>query len=155
MAAKTGKTRPLRGRAALKSAAAALGYEWGMARASALRLGVAMKHDDQVAVNMALECFLLHARNIRDFFAADGRPNDVLSRDFFGRPIRVALPLLRSSRMQNRLNRRVAHLSYSRSYLGRFFPVDKLLAEIETAMTRFEKRLRSRDPDLADALINA
>ena len=154
MAAKTVKTRPLRGRAALKSAAADLSYEWGMARASAFRLGVAIKHGDQVGTNMALECFLLHARNIRDFFAADGHPNDVLSRDFFGRPIRVALPLLRSSRMRNRLNRRVAHLSYSRSYLGRSFPVDKLLAEIETAMTRFEKRLRSRDPDLADALIN-
>ncbi len=154
MAAKTAKTRPLRGRAALKSVATDLGYEWGMARASAFRLRIAMQQGDQVGKNMALECFLLHARNIRAFFDGEGRENDVLSRDFLDRPIRVALPLLRSSRMQDRLNRRVAHLSYSRSYLGKSFPVNQLLAEIETAMIRFEKRLRSRDPDLADALIN-
>jgi hypothetical protein len=103
---------------------------------------------------MALECFLLHARNIRAFFDAEGRENDVLSRDFLGRPIRVAMPTLRSSQMQDRLNRRVAHLSYSRSYLGKSFPVEKLMGEINAAMARFEERLRSRDPDLADALVN-
>ncbi len=122
--------------------------------AFAARLSVAKRLGDQVGTNMALECFLLHARNIRAFFDAEGRENDVLSRDFLGRPIRVAMPTLRSSQMQDRLNRRVAHLSYSRSYLGKSFPVEKLMGEINAAMARFEERLRSRDPDLADALVN-
>ena len=150
--AKTPKHRPSRGTAWLKSAADDVGYEWWMARESAVRLGVAIEAGDQVNVNMALECFLLHARNIRDFFGAHGKPDDVLSRDFLGRPMRVRMSLLRSRGLRDRLNRRVAHLSFSRSRLKRDFPVGDLLIEIDAAMTQFEQRLRAQDPMLADSL---
>jgi hypothetical protein len=151
----TAASRPKRGKKALKAAAKDLGYEWLMVRSSVQASLAAAARRDGVAKNIALERFLLHARNIRDFFRANGRRDDVLARDFLGTPIRVRMPVLRSRTIGTRLNRRVAHLSHSRARLGRRWPVSKLLAEIENAMTRFEQRLREVDPKLADILIGA
>jgi hypothetical protein len=101
---------------------------------------------------MALEAFLIHARNIRDFFATPKRPkpDDVLAADFLGRPIRVRLTRLRSPAMRRRLNKQVAHLSYARSRLSKSWPVGQLMSEINAAMQQFERRLRKIDAGLAN-----
>lgn len=149
------KPRVKRRRAALKTLADDVGYEWWMARESAARIATAKHARDQVGTNMALECFLVHARNIRDFFARNGRRNDVLARDFLGHLTVVRLPFLRNTRTRRRLDRRVAHVSYSRSRLRRDWPVRTILAEIDRAMAKFERQLRAKDSELADALIGA
>lgn len=145
-------TRLLRGRRALKSAAQDLGYEWNMARIAVRLLSLAQRARSQVMVNLTMETFLLHARNLRDFFATSGQPEDVLASDFLGRPLRVRMPLLRSAKIRRRLNKRIAHVSYSRSRLGRQWDVRTLATEIDEAMEAFVTRLSTIDAQLADKI---
>jgi len=144
--------RPLCGDRALISAADDLAYEWDMARKAAALLARAHAADNQDLVNLFLEAFLLHARNIRDFLAWSNNPNDVIASDFVGRPVRVRMPLLRSRKVRARLNKRIAHLSYSRSRLGRHWNVGVLVAEIDTAMDAFLRRLAQVRPKLVKRL---
>ena len=79
----------------------------------------------------------------------------VIGADFVGRPVRVRMPLLRSPKVRDRLNRRIAHLSYSRSRLGRNWNVPVILAEIEVAMEAFLDRLARVQPLLMKRLVRA
>jgi hypothetical protein len=151
---KTRKPRRRRGPKALASAADDLNYEWKMARVSAQALERAYVANDVWAKNIALESFLVHARVIRDFYAASASDNDVLAIDFLGSSPRVRLPLLRSRAIRTRLNRRIAHLSFSRSRLKRAWDVSTLLNEINAAMTAFVALLAKRDAKLA-AIVGA
>jgi hypothetical protein len=151
---KTRKARRKRGRQALASAADDLNYEWKMARVSARALERAYTANDLWAKNIALEAFLVHARVIRDFFASSASDNDVLAIDFLGSRPKVRLSLLRSPAIRTRLNRRIAHLSFSRSRLKRAWDVRTLLNEINDAMTTFVALLAKRDAKLA-AIVGA
>ena len=148
------KPRRKRGLQALASAADDLNYEWKMARVSARRLDRAQAAHDVWATNIALEAFLVHARVIRDFYASSASDNDVLAIDFLGSRPRVRLPLLRSGVIRTRLNRRIAHLSFSRSRLKRAWNVQTLLNEINGAMTTFVALLAKRNAKLA-AIVGA
>ena len=150
----TTPSRPKRGRKALASAANDLNYEWKMAIVAAKALAQAQGAGDQWAQNIALESFLVHAGIIRDFFAAAGPANDVIARDFLGSVPKVRLTLLRSSPIRARLNRRIAHLSYSRTRLKRVWDVRRLLSEINGAMMDFVALLAHRDRKLA-AIVGA
>jgi hypothetical protein len=146
--------RSRRGEKALASAADDLNYEWKMARISAAALARASLAGSVWAQNIALESFLIHARVIRDFFASSGSDNDVLATDFLGSVPRVKLPLLRSHSIRTRLNRRIAHLSFSRSRLKRAWNVRQLLNEINGAMNHFLVLLAVQDSRLA-AIVGA
>lgn len=146
--------RPTHGIAALSSAVSDLAYEWWMAHEAAERIRLTAAANDVSGKNMALESFCIHARNIRAFFDAKGRKNDVLSRDFFGRPMRVRLSRLRNKSMRRRIDRRIAHLSFSRSRLKREFPVKQLLTEIDGAMFAFLRRLEDEHPKLTEAFLS-
>ena len=98
---------------------------------------------------------IYHARNIRDFLAWSNNPNDVVASDFVGRLVRVRMPLLRSSKVRERLNRRIAHLSYSRLRLGREWDVPLLITEIDSAMGAFLRRLEQVQPALVNRLRGA
>src|SRR6266571_4199982 len=100
----TSPSRPKRGRKALASVADDLNYEWKMANVAARALAQAQGMNDVWAQNLALESFLVHARIIRDFFAASGSTDDVLARDFLGSDPKVRLTLLRSNPIRKRLN---------------------------------------------------
>lgn len=126
---------------ALRSAAEALHYEWGMIHVSRGQIVLAKKAHDQALENTALESFLIHARNISDFFQVGGREDDVLARDFLGLTPRVKLPYIRKHK--KRLNRRLAHLSYSRPRLKREWPTGLMLREIDRAMNLFQDRLKA------------
>jgi hypothetical protein len=72
---------------------------------------------DKEAMNRALECFLLHARNLYDFFFMRPRfPDDVLAEHFFSTGWAVngsgLCPYLFNER--ERLNQSIQHLSYNR-----------------------------------------
>jgi hypothetical protein len=126
-----------------------------MARTAATRIRDAQQVGDEIGESMALESFLVHARNLRDFFARNGRDNDVLARDFLGRLASVRLPFLRRTATRHRLDRRIAHISYSRSKLKRDWPVTTILNELDAAMAKFERELRAASPRLADSLVVA
>ncbi len=147
--------RPFRGQRALMSAFEGLAYEWDMARKAAVLLAREHAVGNQDLVNLLLEAFLLHARNIRDFLAWSNNPNDVVASDFVRHPVRVRMPLLRSRKVRERLNRLVAHLSYSRSRLGREWDVPVLIAEIDSAMGAFLRRLEQVQPALVKRLRGA
>ena|SRR2546425_13174968 len=143
------RPRRTRGIRALTSAADDLNYEWKMANVSAAALARAITSRDVWAQNIALESFLVHARVLRDFFSSKASDNDVLARDFLGSVPRVKLTHLRSQRIRMRLNRRIAHLSFSRSRLKRAWDVRRLLNEINQAMEAFLVVLSTQKPRLA------
>ncbi len=149
------KPRPKRGVAILTSVARDLRYEWDMARTSALLLHRAAEDRNQLLVNVFLEDFLLHARNLRDFFAPSARPDDVLACDFLGSTPRLALPHLRSTEIRNRLNRRISHLSFTRPRFRAGWNVPRLLREIDAAMIFFVARLRMAHPTIAAPVFGA
>jgi hypothetical protein len=128
-----------------------------MCQASFDTVITALVDKDPDLKSIALESFCIHARNIRDFFATSGRAkrDDVLAADFLGRPMRVRLTHLRSVAVRNRLNKRIAHLSYARARLGRLWNIQRIKAEIDTAMHQFEARLRVVDPSLAAIVAGA
>lgn len=126
-----------------------------MVRATARALALAEQSGDLLLKNMALESFLVHARNIRDFFGTAGKDDDVLVADFMRSPPGVKMPLLRSKAIRVRLNRRIAHLSFSRSRLKNEWAVGRLLKEIDTTMSCFVEHLRKVSPMLASIVDGA
>ncbi len=135
--------RKARGRSALKSAAGTVEYEFRMFVVGCAALSRAPTPEEK---NLVLEALLIHARNLRDFFAPSGRSNDILARDFVSRMPRIAMPYLRSNTSRNRLNRLIAHLSYSRPRLGKNWDIHRLVHEVEAAMSAFLKRLKEERP---------
>jgi hypothetical protein len=110
----------------------------------------AIANRDATGKNMALECFLIHARNIRDFSGADGESDDVLARDFLSRSPRLRMTLLRGKPVRRRMNKPVAPISCSRARLGRRWEVAARLGEVDAATSVFEQWLRRLDNRLAD-----
>ena len=133
--------RKVRGPAALKSAAATIVYEFQMLLVGhqVMRSGPTPEEN-----NLALEAFLVHARNLLEFFATSGYPDSILAKDFVSQMPRIAMPYLRSNR--KRLHRRLAHPSYSRPRLGRGWELDRLVWEVGTAMGAFLERLEEERP---------
>ena len=73
---------------------------------------------EDVKKNMALECFLLHFRNLRSFLCpgSDAPTDDILAGDFLGwrkvKDVAEILPLAVTGK--ERLDKMLAHLSYAR-----------------------------------------
>lgn len=135
--------RKVRGPAALKSAAITIEYEYRMLLVGCAALGRAPTTEER---NLVLEALLIHARNLRDFFAKSGNNDDILARDFVSQMPRIAMPYLRSRTRRKRLNRGLAHASYSRPRLGGEWNVQIIGRELEVAMRRFLERLKEESP---------
>ena len=101
---------------------------------------------NQVSVNAALEVMLIHARNLLEFFTVGGRSNDIKMRDFLAFPPRIALPYLRKNR--KRINRKLAHPSYSNSRMSSSWSFREIESEIDSAMQSFLDRLKRDEPRL-------
>ena len=135
--------RKVRGTAALKSAATTIEYEYRMLLVGCLALGRAPTPEEH---DLVLEALLIHARNLRDFFAKSGNNNDILARDFVSQMPRFAMPYLRSKSRRNGLNRSLAHASYSRPRLSGEWNIQIIGQELEVAMRRFLERLKEESP---------
>ena len=117
-----GKKRPIRKESELHGAAAHVDYEIEMLAYAASYVGgwYSSPHTTPVGnpKNMALESFLLHFRNLRAFLCPSIQPisvDDVCASDFINAP--EARDLGTASRLsvdQERINKMLAHLSYSR-----------------------------------------
>ena len=136
----------------LRAAACTMTYEHRMFIASArVLMNRPPRATDQMSVligNMALESSLIHARNLRDFFSPNGRKDDILARDFVSPLPRIALPYLRNKSTDRRLNRLLAHPSYSRTKLVGKWDISTLCREVEAAWQSFLRRLEDQEPGL-------
>jgi hypothetical protein len=99
---------------------------------------------DRVLRNLSLEAFLLHARNLRDFFVGTGDKRDILVIDYLPKKPRFRLPTL--YRTWNRLDKLLAHPSYQRPRLKKYWPVVAMHKELLAAWDLFLKRLATGDP---------
>jgi len=86
--------------------------------------------------NMAIESFLLHVRSISDFLCPPSnlKDDDVIASDFVG-SWRCPPPLPENDRL--RINKRLAHVSYSRGALPAEWSVDLILERVSTPYSLF------------------
>ncbi len=95
--------------------------------------------------NLLLEGFLLHARILRDFFIADPKQDDVSARHFFDDPSQwrarssSLCPYLKAN--TERLNKKLAHLTYSRLTEEEQWDFRAIQAEIALAREAFRSAL--------------
>lgn len=94
--------------------------------------------------NATLEAFLIHVRNLRDFFVGTDNWDDILAIDFVSPRPRFRFPTLRS--LRHRLDKRLAHPSYKRARGKDQWPVGALLTELTDAWTLFLRRLATANP---------
>ena len=104
---------------------------------------------NQLTQNMALESFLVHVRNLREFlYDAGTNPDDVVAGDFFPGPgqwegIRPPMPkVIEENRY--RLNKSLAHISYSRlKYKGptKEWPSQQIASELLAVVRVFLRNL--------------
>jgi len=143
--------RPKRDRWHLMDIAYDLAYEWWMAAEAANRLDtLRVDENKRWETNTAFEAFLVHGRNLRDFFLGSFNPDDVIVEDFLGSSISVEIRKLNSAVIDIWIAKRVLHLSHSRLTLPREWRHRHLMEEIDGAMRSFVAALRATDPELAD-----
>lgn len=101
---------------------------------------------------LALECFLLHARILRDFFLRHSRSHDdVMACDYFDEPnawwVAVGTPNTVFERLRERMDKQLAHLSLKRAdyldeeYDWRSNDLAELYNAIRELNTRFHNSL--------------
>jgi hypothetical protein len=90
---------------------------------------------------------LLHTRVLRDFFlAVGGRIDDVLITDFLHTKPRFKLRHLRAPATKKRLDKLLAHASFTRPRLGKKWPVGMIQQEVLQAWMLFMRELEKEDP---------
>jgi hypothetical protein len=97
--------------------------------------------------SLFLEVLLLHTRVLRDFFlAVGGRIDDVLITDFLHTKPRFKLRHLRAPATKKRLDKLLAHASFTRPRLGKKWPVGMIQQEVLQAWMLFMRELEKEDP---------
>ena len=135
--------RPKRDRWHLMDIAHDLAYEWWMAAESANRLDtLRLDENKRWETNTAFEAFLVHGRNLRDFFLESFNPDDVIVEDFLGSSISVEIPKLDSVAIDIWITKKVLHLSHSRLTLPHGWRHRHLMEEIDGAMRSFVAALQ-------------
>ena len=95
----------------------------------------AQGHADEDQRRLVLEAFLLHARNLRDFFHGTNFRDDILAIDFLKHPPAFNIHWLRQTRA--RLDKLLAHPSYKRPFMKKQWPVAGIYSELHRAWQRF------------------
>jgi len=96
--------------------------------------------------NMAVEVWLLHARNLRDFFRTQGHGDDICARDYVKSMPRISMPTVFSSAFHNRVNKKISHPSYKRPRLRAKWDRGKITRELVRAMDAFMIQLDADYP---------
>lgn len=113
-----------------------------------------------------LETFLLHARNLLEFFYEPKQkkyPNDLRSQDFILKPHQNSYPLPKPSwydDVMSRIGKQLAHLTKHRLYLPPEWYPDEIFSPLQKAILKFtsalpkdyiKKRLKDATADVAEA----
>lgn len=123
-------------------------YElWMMLEAE--KLWQRTKHQRDATYNMAIECFLLHFRNLRVFLFP---PAEAWTNKFYYDDV-IAFDFWKEWRSQNddwkefsptekkRIDKLLAHLSYLRGSLDHHWPIPEMSVAIQAAFAEFIKKL--------------
>jgi hypothetical protein len=123
-------------------AARTLEYEFDM-------LGVAFeecrKQPPQLYGDMALEAFLLHARNLVGFFRGSSDRGDILVIDWLKTPTTFPLPILDKTLPD--IHKLLGHPSYSRGKRHRTWRYDAMYLELSANWRTFLKQLATDEPN--------
>lgn len=116
-------------------------YEWDMFDWLAQRIANEYKASSQQERNLLTEDFLLHARVLRDFFVRNPKHDDVSARHFFNDESTwtAESSSLCAYLQQNRirLNKKLAHLTYSRLKLDEQWDFSAIRKEVFDAWHKF------------------
>ena len=118
-----------------------LKYEWNMFEWLAQRIAKEYEASSQQKQNLLTEDFLLHARVLRDFFIRNPENDDVSARHFFNdesiwtSESSTLCPYLQQNRI--RLNKKLAHLTYSRLKLDEQWDFIVIRNEVSDAWHKF------------------
>ena len=121
--------------------APAVKYEWDMFEWLSHKIKREWQIADMPTRNMLLEGFLLHARILRDFFVGEPRGDDVSARHFFDDEsawvdkTKDLCPYTRKKK--TRIDKKLAHLTYSRPILGKEWDFGTISKEIYEAWDKF------------------
>ncbi len=102
--------------------------------------------ETHVLNTMAIECFLIHFRNLRDFLypdadSADNRDN-VIARDYDSGWLKTDSDWKPCSRNErNRINKLLAHISYSRRHLDHSWPIQAMWQQMMQRLAGFIRSL--------------
>ncbi len=88
---------------------------------------------DQEAINAFTEGFLIHYRNLLDFLDSRGGDDDIKASDFAPEFNSTLSP----EKYRDRINKRLAHLSRSRSQYSKHWEFTTMLVEIRDAWDEF------------------
>lgn len=125
--------------AKLRRGAETVRYEYAMFLHSSVLLHE-WAEDPGLMHNILLENVLLHARNLVEFFGTTSHTaDDIRARHYLTAPHDFALPYSRS--IKKRLNKLLAHVSYSRSEFQKPWQVAALRQELAGAWAEFIDRL--------------
>ena len=123
-------------------AARTLEYEFNM-------LGVAVeecrKQQPPPYGDMALEAFLLHARNLVGFFRGSSDRGDILAIDWLRTPTTFPLPILDKTLPD--IHKLLGHPSYSRGKRHRTWRYDAMYLELAGNWQTFLKQLATDEPN--------
>lgn len=98
---------------------------------------------DNFFSNVMLECALLHARNLLEFFTGKSNKDNIIASHFVNEP--PQLPYLKS--LWNDINKRLSHLTYTRVKAEKKYRwnLSKISDEIEAAYSEFLDFLPEED----------
>lgn len=123
-----------------------LSYEASMLDQAAKKCATAPPGYDR---NAAIECYLVHFRNIRDFLYPTAESwtderyfDDVIAWDFCSEWLEVAEDWKECSLAERtRINKLLAHISYTRPQLGHDWPIAQMHAAIQNSVSEFVAKL--------------
>ena len=126
-----------------ENAPEAFKYELGMFRLAITRRSNEQNKQDKFISNALLECALLHARNLLEFFTGkiSHKNDNIIASHFVDKPPK--LPYLES--LRNDINKRLSHLTYTRVKAGKEWDLPKISDEIEAAHAEFLNFLPEED----------
>ena len=95
--------------------------------------------------DMALEAFLLHARNLVGFFRGSSGHGDILAIDWLKTPTAFPLPIL--DKTLSDIHKRLGHPSYARGKRHRTWRYDAMYIELAANWRTFLKQLAIDEPN--------
>jgi hypothetical protein len=138
--------------------ASAYGYEFAMLIASSYRyhdlytMGHELSAEERELGNALLESFLLHARNLIDFFfpRPSRRPTDICATDFVGRWTNTSAARTRLESERYEIDRRLSHLTRHRHSEHQYLPV-RIAGDLVVMNQEFLEAVLAEAPQLDQA----
>lgn len=125
-------------------------YEIMMFNGTAIKLSSGIT--DQFEINIALESFVVHSRNLFDFFYSEKKyPDDISVYDYLKRKKDFNKEKSKKRNLENltnKANKQVAHLTYSRNNYNKInkgWLINKIVDNMNITITAFLKNLNSEE----------